>query len=378
MKNSLGLYIHTPFCKSKCPYCDFYSFRGSAEDRKIYADSVIDEIKTLSRTGGFLKNREKIDFDTVYLGGGTPSLLGADAGRIIGTAEKYLNVSDDAEITVEINPSSSSDEFFDSIKGKVNRVSIGLQSAVDSERKKLGRISGKKDAAETIKKSKEAGIENISLDIMIGVPCQTFASLDETADFCLSSGVTHISAYMLTLEEGTPFYNMKNNLHLPDEDETADMYLHLVDKLNKNGFKQYEISNFSVPGFESRHNLKYWNDEEYLGIGPSAHSFVDGTRFSFPRDLKYFIDGGKPEIYDTGGDKAEYAMLRLRLSDGLRNDLFSEKFGENIPSGAFETAKKWEKTGHVEQDGERISLTPKGFLISNIIIEDITEAVGQI
>ena len=272
-----GLYIHVPFCRSKCPYCDFYSCLSKKADTETYVASVIDEIKTGRRTKEFTQNAD-LSFDTIYFGGGTPSVIGADnIGSIIKCAKECYSISDDAEITVECNPSTVDDEFFRVLSSYViNRISLGMQSAVDNERKKLGRFADRNQVLSVINSAKKYGISNISLDVMLGIPEQTIESLDETIDFCISTGVPHISEYMLSIEEGTVFHKRIDTLRLPDEDTVCDMYMHLSEKLRNSGFRHYEISNFAKTGYESRHNTKYWNCEEYLGIGPSAHSCIDG------------------------------------------------------------------------------------------------------
>lgn len=357
-----GIYIHIPFCKSKCPYCDFYSFKPDETQMDSYLKAVrccLEEMKA--------QVKDKID--TIYFGGGTPSFFGGERIKAVIDCikENYELVS--PEITVECNPSSVSDEFFRVLsEAGVNRISMGMQSAVDSERKALGRLSGKEEVRKAISLSKKHGIDNISLDIMLGVPGQTMESLNESIDFLLSAGIKHISAYMLKIEEGTPFYKMQQSLELPDEDTVCEMYLHTVKRLAEAGFLQYEISNFAKEGFESRHNLHYWRTEEYLGVGPSAHSFLNGKRFYFERNFKSFlrrsftIDDGK------GGSEEEYIMLSLRLSEGLSKERFKERFGKYPDSKIFERSKKFEKHGLVKVTEEAVSLTPAGFLLSNTII----------
>ena len=309
--------------------------------------------------------------DTLYLGGGTPSVIGAEnIATIVRRAKALFGV--DGEITVECNPSTVGEGFFDTIAlAGVNRISLGMQSAVDSERRKLGRAADRECILKCIADARNAGIDNITLDVMLGVPDQTIESLNETIDFCLESGVPHISAYMLKLEEGTYYYNNAEKLDLPDDDTTAEMYTLLSEKLIQNGFSHYEISNFAKCGFEGKHNLKYWNAEEYLGIGPSAHSFIDGKRFFYPRDIDAFRLGNEPIDDGTGGDEEEYIMLRLRLSDGLCFSDYRERFLKEIDTGILERAKRFEGSGLVETSKDSIRLTTKGFLLSNAIISSL-------
>ena len=338
-----GLYFHIPFCKSKCPYCDFYSVKFDEASAQQYVQEICDEIKQYQGI-----------FDTVYFGGGTPSILPPELiGKILDCARTQFEISDDAEITVECNPSKDlSEDFKKYASYGVNRISVGMQSAVDSERFALSRVAGKNEVERTINYARQSGIENISLDLMLGTPKQTIESLDYSFDFIKSVGVPHVSAYMLKIEEGTKFFQMRDRLVLPDDDMVGEMYLKTVDTLASFGIKQYEISNFAVPGFESRHNTKYWTLTPYLGIGKSAHSFWGGKRFFYDREWNKIDDG-------TGGDKEEQIMLGLRLAKGIDKSLVDRDFADLV------------KMGYVDDLGERIALTPKGMLVSNTIINYI-------
>ena len=361
-----GLYIHIPFCRSKCPYCDFYSCLSKNADIENYVGSVIDEIKTGRRTKEFTENTD-FTFDTIYFGGGTPSVIGADnIGKIINCAKEFYNISDDAEITIECNPSTVDEEFFRKLSSYgVNRISLGMQSAVDNERKKLGRFADRNQILSVISDARKNGITNISLDVMLGIPDQTMQSLDDTIDFLIQTDVPHISAYMLSVEEGTVFHKRIDSLNLPDEDTVCDMYTHLSERLRNAGFMHYEISNFAKKGYESRHNTKYWDCEEYLGTGPSAHSFIDGMRFFFERDITSFING-ENAVYDTtGGDREEYIMLRLRLSDVIIFNDYKNRFGEEFPAEIIKKADRFIKDGLICLTDTNLSLTTDGFLISN-------------
>lgn len=338
-----GLYFHIPFCKSKCPYCDFYSVKFDEASAQQYVQEICDEIKQYQGI-----------FDTVYFGGGTPSILPPELiGKILDCARAQFEISDDAEITVECNPSKDlSEDFKKYASYGVNRISVGMQSAVDSEGFALGRAAGRNEVERTINYARQSGIENISLDLMLGTPKQTIESLDYSFDFIKSVGVPHVSAYMLKIEEGTKFFQMRDRLVLPDDDTVGEMYLKTVDTLASFGIKQYEISNFAVPGFESRHNTKYWTLTPYLGIGKSAHGFWGGKRFFYDREWNKIDDG-------TGGDKEEQIMLGLRLAKGIDKSLVDRDFAEFV------------KMGYVADLGERITLTPKGMLVSNTIINYI-------
>lgn len=367
-----GLYIHIPFCRSKCPYCDFYSMPKNAGVIENYCSALKDEIETGKRTKKFTFNSD-LSFDTVYFGGGTPSVLTAyQLGDILDTAGNSYNISSDAEITVECNPSTVNEEYFKILTAYgVNRISLGLQSAVDSERRSLGRLADKNQVQKCIEYARKSGIDNISLDVMLGVPSQTIDSLNETADFLINADVPHISAYMLSIEEGTVFHKKKNSLNLPDEDTVCDIYSLLAKRLEKSGFEHYEISNFAKKGYESRHNLKYWQCEEYLGLGPSAHSFIDGKRFYFERSTDDFISGCEAVFDDLGGDSEEFLMLGLRLKKGISAGEYKKRFECDIPHSFTKNAKRFIQSGHMSFDGDAYTLTQSGMLISNYIISSL-------
>lgn len=360
---TISLYIHTPFCRSKCPYCDFYSLTRREDLFPSYARAVTGRLRALAA-------RYRVQADTLYLGGGTPSLIGGELlAEIITAALENFQISPEAEITVECNPSSCDRELFEQLYAAgVNRISLGMQSAVDRERQKLGRRSGRAEVEQCIGWARDAGIENISLDLMLGVPGQTVESVTESVRFCAACGVTHVSGYLLKIEEGTPFYARADQLELPDEDETCAIYYAACDALESAGYMQYEISNFAKPGFESRHNLKYWNDEEYLGVGPAAHSFINGKRFYNPRDIEAFLSGAEPVDDGAGGDFEEYAMLRLRLCAGLEDGAVRARFGHAIPAELYARAEELRESGLAACDEKGIRLTREGFLLSNSAI----------
>ena len=364
MKN-IGLYLHIPFCKSKCPYCDFYSFSGKETEKEEYTrvlnERILSNVSTLQSKG-----------DTLYFGGGTPSVLGTENLAVLVNTCKKDFLTDNAEITVECNPHGIREDFFKVLYDcGVNRLSFGMQSAIDSERRILGRLSNREQIENAVKTAQNVGFKNITLDVMLGIPEQTEKSLAETLDFCTSLGVPHISAYMLKLEENTYFYKNQNKYNFPDDDLTADLYLQMCEVLENNGIMQYEISNFAKKGFESRHNLKYWHCEEYLGLGPSAHSFMDGKRFYFDRDFNSFMNGNTPIQDGLGGDFTEYAMLNLRLVEGLNENKVFERFGHTIPKELYEKSAIFIKNGYMIRNENGISLTRKGFLMSNTILSTI-------
>ena len=284
--------------------------------------------------------------------------------------------SDSCEVTVECNPSdlceSWSEKYMQALAlSGANRISMGMQSAVDAERKALGRRAGQNEVKRAVELVKQAGIDNFSLDLMLGVPNQTVDSIKQSIEFCAESGAKHVSSYLLKIEQGTPFAKVEHLLDLPDEDECCDMYLAACEVLEEYGYKQYEISNFAIPGYESRHNLIYWDCREYVGIGASAHSFFDRKRYYYERDAQKFIDGAPPVDDGDGGSFEEYVMLRLRLTEGLKSELIKARFGFDIPPEMLERARFYEKNGMAKVTESSISLTPKGFLVSNTIIADL-------
>ena len=363
-----GLYIHIPFCRSKCPYCDFYSFTADEATKEEYTASIIKNIIIWQTDTG-------AEFSTVYFGGGTPSQLGSkNLSRII----KAINKQADCEVTVECNPfdlseSWSADDMRRLADSGANRISMGMQSAVENERRALGRKAGREQVEKAVKLIKRSGIDNFSLDLMLGIPYQTVDTIKESIAFCAESGAKHVSSYMLKIEQGTPFEKVEKLLDLPDEDETCEMYLAACDELEKQGYTQYEISNFAVPGFESRHNLIYWDCREYLGIGAAAHSFFGGKRFYYQPDVKLFINGAKPVDDGEGGSFEEYVMLRLRLAEGLTNSGCLQRFGYTIPEEMLKKASVYQKHGLLTVDEKGIRLNPHGFLVSNSIIADLLD-----
>lgn len=339
---------------------------GARDLINMYTDVVCKNLKSYSKIS-------KHSFDTVYFGGGTPSLLGSlNLIKIMNTIKDNFEFSA-KEVTIEINPKIPDVLDLQSLKENgFNRISIGVQSGVDEELKALGRQHSVKDVEKTIKLAKEAGFSNISIDLMLSIPNQTLNSLKESINFCILQNVQHISAYMLKIEEGTLFYKHKEKLNLKNDDETAILYLSLISELKNSGFKQYEISNFAKGSYQSKHNLKYWQCEEYLGIGPSAHSFVKGKRFFCAKSLKDFFNEKIKVIDDgPGGTEKEYIMLNLRLSKGINKKTFKSRFGYNLPNYYFEKAKRYQKYGLTLVDEENIKFTARGFLVSNQLISKI-------
>jgi len=362
---AVGLYIHTPFCAGKCPYCDFYSLSGSQELYDTYSAAVAVQLDNL---GG-------ASVDTIYFGGGTPSLLGGKRlASLLDRTASCFSVSENAEITVEINPGDASSELLSALRcAGFNRLSMGVQSGVDSELGQLGRRHSASKAAAAVQNARDAGFDNISLDLMLGIPGQTPASLEQSIDFLCGLAPEHISAYILKIEPGTPFAARIGELNLADDDTQAEYYLQAVRQLAAKGYGQYEISNFCRPGKESRHNLRYWHCEEYIGIGPSAHSFYNGRRYYYPRDLEQFVNAPRTIDDGEGGSPEEYIMLALRLTEGLTHTGYNKRFSAEIPDGIFRRAEKFIRAGLLVHNKNGIHLTPEGFLLSNAIIAALLE-----
>jgi oxygen-independent coproporphyrinogen-3 oxidase len=359
--NDLGVYIHVPFCSGKCPYCDFYSMKSTEEMMNSYVSALETDIR---------KTAAQFRIRSVYFGGGTPSLLGADRiCEILSCLRDSYEILPDAEITCEVNPGEYEDDFFTDIRRcGVNRVSFGLQSADSIELQFLGRRHTVTDVANSVDNALKSGIDNISLDMMIGLPGGSIDKINYTAEYCASLKVKHISAYILKVEPGTKYY--RDHIILPDEDTVADEYLFTVEKLKSLGYIQYEISNFAIPGFEGRHNLIYWHDEEYIGYGPASHSFFNKNRSYYSRSLRDYISLSKRINEGPGGDFEEYAMLSLRLSEGLRKDRTEALFGKGYFESVLEKAAKIPEK-FIKSADDSVSLTPEGFLVSNSIITDL-------
>ncbi len=313
--------------------------------------------------------------ETVYFGGGTPNLLGAGRlSRLLSAVERNFFTGKEAEITLEANPVSVDRVFFEKVRrAGFNRLSMGLQSADPEELRFLGRKHSPADVEKAVESARAGGFENLSLDLMLGLPGGKPETLGHSIAFAAGLEPEHISSYILKIEPGTPFASRQ--LSLPEEDDTADQYLFCVEELKKYGYGQYEISNFAKPGRESRHNLTYWHGEEYLGFGPGAHSFYEGKRFFYPRSLKDFLAGNPPCPDGEGGGFEEYAMLNLRLTEGLSRESCKNRFGaegEKAFGALLRNAKKCPPQ-LLWADENRLSFTPEGFLVFNALFLKLRE-----
>lgn len=321
--------------------------------------------------------------DTVFLGGGTPTTLPAYLlEELMGEIYKNYNISPDAEITAECNPVTGERELFARMRAAgINRLSIGLQSAHEKELKALGRPHTFETFAACFADARAAGFDNISVDVMSGIPYQTPESRRKTLQKILALGPEHISSYDLIIEEGTPFFKKRDTLPLPDEDAARKMYLEGIEILRESGYAQYEISNFARAGYESRHNLKYWNCDEYLGFGVAAHSDFGGARFGNSREIEAYIAGRditeEREIPNKNERINEYVMLRFRLCEGVDVALFKNRFGISFEGMYGKKLAPFIKSGLVRREGDRYFLTPEGMLVSNTILSDILDFASQ-
>ena len=372
-KKSLGLYIHIPFCKQKCNYCDFCSVaRPSGELVEAYLKGLLRCIAEWSeRAKGHV-------VDTVYIGGGTPTTLTAgQLSSVIDCCMKNYSFAGGVEVSCECNPATASREYFsDMRRAGINRLSIGVQSSNDDELRALGRIHGFDGFVSTYGEARDAGFDNVSVDLMYGIPLQTTASFERTLDKIVELAPEHISAYCLKVEENTPFGRMADGLILPDEDEQFEMYRLCVDKLRGAGYDRYEISNFAKRGRESRHNMRYWLGEDYLGFGAAAHSYFEGERFSFAPNIEAFADGS---YFATEGERiegaelmSEFVMLRMRLREGVPFEEFERRFGCTFYD-AFPAARRFPGTGHVLCDGGSYRFSDEGFFVSSYILSEILD-----
>ena len=392
-REPIGLYLHIPFCRSKCPYCDFCSYpRPTQELMEAYTHELARRIREAGELYRVNNGAEKWMpeylagqrlVDTVYFGGGTPSLLSTRCvHELLSAVHRAFHVLPDAEITMECNPAAVTPEMMAlwSACG-VNRMSLGAQSAQADELKALGRLHRWEDVVDTVHAARDAGIENINLDFMLGIPHQTPDSLADTLSRALELEPTHLSAYTLMLEEGTPFYRRgRAALGLPaDQDEADEQAVSLWEQasatLRAAGYEHYEISNYARPGYRSRHNLHTWQCRDYLGLGVAAHSCMDGVRFGQSRDLEGFLRGEDitefRQVLTPADKESEYIMLALRLSDGVSEEEFASRFGRDFWHIYGQSCIPYIDGGFLCREDGRIFLTERGFPVSNTILADI-------
>ncbi len=369
--NNLGLYVHIPFCKAKCGYCDFNSYANKGGFVKPYFSALEKELSLSAE-------RYPRSVDTLYFGGGTPTFVDAEfICQMVDLVKEKFEQCSNFEVTAECNPGTVGYEGLFSLRqAGVNRLSIGLQSAEDRCLKALGRIHSVEDFERCFSDARRAGFSNISLDLMYGLPDQTMEDWRKTLRCAADFGTEHISCYALKIEEGTPFSKM--SLNLPDEDAVADMYEEALGFLGRCGYERYEISNFAKKGFESRHNMKYWKCHDFLGVGAGAFSCVDGERFSNVCAVEEYIERiekfgsacEEREALDSFDKMSEFVFLGLRLSGGISEKEFEKKFSLNIDEIFGKPLKKYTEMGFLERNGGKIRFSDKGFFVSNTILSD--------
>ena len=374
----MGIYIHVPFCRSKCYYCDFCSKTRVAEEQiDRYTRALSAEMEFIAQK--IKESGSELPLaDTVYFGGGTPTLLPVEGFEsILSKVADTFGISDGAEITAETNPKTADYEKLCDIRTLgVNRLSIGMQSVHDGELRALGRIHTFADFCTTYNDARRAGFDNISADLMYGIPEQTAESFAKSVRTVADMSPEHISSYCLSIEEGTPFSKRRDKLRLPDEDAVADMYANMTEILEKRGYEKYEISNFAHKGRESKHNIKYWRLEDYLGFGPAAHGCFGSTRYGHTRDIEAYINGENTycEInkIDHRERMNEYVMLGMRLSEGIRISDFEARFGQSFEESFGHKIRKYVPE-YVTFHGDRCAFTPRGMFVSNFILSDVLD-----
>lgn len=367
-----GIYIHIPFCAKRCTYCDFYT-EVAPKLIPVLVDSIVRELNVRK---SYLQNET---INTIYFGGGTPSILNPEEfSKIFETIFSIYSVDKNAEITFEANPDDLTVNFFDSIKTlPFNRISIGIQSFDDEDLKRINRRHSAKQAAEAVKNAQNAGFTNISIDLIYGLPFQTIEKWNRQLDTALSLNIQHVSAYGLTYEEGTKLWKQRENGTVkPVIDETMNkMYLLLVNKMKENGFEAYEISNFAIRNFRSRHNSSYWKQDMYLGVGPSAHSYdLNSRQWNIASITKYisalennttFFEKEELTLFDRYND---YVMVSLRTLEGIDLAFLEQKFGLELATYCFVNIQSYIENNYVIHSDKKLSLTLEGIMISNQIL----------
>ena len=369
--NATGLYVHIPFCIRKCNYCDFCSF-GSFDHpwREEYIEQLCKEI--------YSYKDKNLKLDSIFFGGGTPTLLTADEFVKIHSAISHsFEILPECEFTIEANPKTVCKEMLSLYRScGVNRISMGAQSIHENELKILGRAHNSYDIIDSYRLIRECGFTNINLDLMYGIPDQTMDSFSATLDQIIDLSPEHISVYGLILEKGTPFYKIKDRLSLPSDDAESDMYYLAIEKLAANGYSHYEISNYSRPGYECSHNKKYWLNNEFIGVGLAAYSFFDGYRYGNTADpSKYLFDENNRLDYlekiDLDALAYEYVMLHLRLAEGFSLSEYKAMFGVDFHEGREDMIKRLSGLGYLTISEDNISLTERGFYVSNAILTEL-------
>lgn len=376
----LGIYIHIPFCKQKCYYCDFISYANKGEKVKEYIECLQKEIELESNK---YKN-EEYEITTIYIGGGTPSFIDASyIERIINTIKQKYKLYENSEIAIEVNPGTINEEKIRKYKDiGINRISIGLQTTKDNLLKQIGRIHTYEEFLNCYKIVKKIGVDNINVDLMLGLPNQTLEDLKESLREVVNLNPNHISLYSLILEENTALEKMvsQNMAKLPEEDLEREMYWTTKKILEENRYIHYEISNFSKKGYESKHNLNCWNQKEYLGFGVAAHSYIKNKRYCNTKNIEEYIkniQNGKIlnnrticEIQNKIEKQKEYMLLGLRKIQGIDIQKFKNKFIDNPICIFHKELEKLVKEELIEVDLNQIKLTSKGLDFANLVWEE--------
>lgn len=376
MRKDLGLYLHVPFCMKKCGYCDFLSWKGTEEEQEIYVQSLIREIGSYEE---FAKNYK---VSTVFVGGGTPSILtGEQMERIFDAISKVFWLEKRPEITLEMNPGTVTVEKLKAYKrAGVNRLSMGLQSVKNENLKMLGRVHTYEEFLHSYELARQEKFDNISIDLISSLPGQTLESWEEELRQAIDLNPEHVSVYQLILEEGTPFYEKYANHPelLPTEEISRDIYLLTGKLLKEAGYEQYEISNYAKPGNESRHNLKYWERKDYLGLGLGAASMVRNIRMSNTRDMKTYLERCEQpktmredvEFLEEPRQMEEFMFLGLRKTRGVSRKEFRRIFGQELDMVYEKALYKCLENGLLKEHKDRIFLSEEGMLLSNLVMSE--------
>ncbi len=373
--SDIGLYLHFPFCVRKCAYCDFLSFPATEEVKRIYAAALIREIR------GYARAAKGHTVSTVFLGGGTPSIMPARQMKAIFQAlYDSFEILPGAEITMEMNPGTVNESNLTFVFDHVNRVSLGAQSGNDAELLALGRIHTRRDVERSVQLLKDSGVKNLNLDLMLGIPGQTAEEWRSTLRWAIDLKPEHISAYSLQVEDGTEFRRLQKagKLHLPDEDTEREMAALTVEMLEGSGYRQYEFSNYAKEGFLCRHNVRYWKRGDYLGLGLGASSLFEGSRWHNTRNLEhYFEHSSDPgqivremEQLDRRTEIEEAMFLGLRMSEGIEDAEFEARYGLSVFSLYGEIIERQIAEGVLLREGNRIFLSPRGIEVSNVVLAD--------
>ncbi|MGI6095845.1 MAG: radical SAM family heme chaperone HemW [Lachnospiraceae bacterium] len=375
-KQEMGLYLHIPFCMQKCAYCDFLSWADSPQKQEMYVQALVKEIQS------YKEMAENYRVPTVFLGGGTPSILASEqTARIMEALHEVFSIEQDAEITTEANPGTVDKEKLCTYRScGMNRISFGLQSAEEADLKMLGRIHSWETFLESYEMARNTGFSNMNVDLISAIPGQSAEAWRKNLEKVTALEPEHISAYSLIVEEGTPFYEMqeKGVLSLPDEEEERQMYEDTGTMLQEAGYQQYEISNYAKPGMECRHNCSYWKRKNYLGLGLGSASLLENRRFHNTRDWTVYMENsGHPvrmreeeEVLSVQEQMEEFMFLGLRMTDGISGSRFYQLYGKTVEEVYGPVIDKYETMGFLGRAGDRIFLSRAGISVSNVILSE--------